>query len=133
MFVVFCLLEKKKKKSFHYLVFDSDDSLLFYSLAPDFYKLFLSVLWGGAGSEIFSLPQAPRLPSRSYPQPASCQTLTLHIPTCLTSHHGQLYRLPANPPKSSGLGRGRRGGTVSLIFQDNFFPEFGFFGLALIF
>lgn len=68
LFVVFLPFREEEKKSFRYLVFDSDDSFLFYSLA----QIFINVLYGGVGgaitgSEILSLHQAPQLPSRSYP------------------------------------------------------------------
>lgn len=96
MFVVFCLLEKEKK-SFHYLVFDSDDSFLFYSLAPNFYKLFLSVPWGRVA--YLCPPPSRSAPSQILPSSlASCQTLNLQTLTCLTSHHGHEHSLPHKTP-----------------------------------
>lgn len=81
LFVVFCLLEKKKKKSFCYLVFDSDDSFLFYS-GPDFYKLFrMSYVRGYRVRDLVSSP-SPSTPFQILPpSPTVCQTLNLlHLP-----------------------------------------------------
>lgn len=113
LFVVFCLLEKKKKKSFCYLVFDSDDSFLFYS-GPDFYKLFrMSYMGGGVpGPRACLFPKSLNSLSDPTPEPHCLPNTKSAIPASPTSHPGHEHS-----PQTSGLGRVRWGGKVSTGFS----------------
>ena len=57
LFVVFLPFREEKKKSFHYLGFDSDDSFLFYSLALIFINCFRVSCGARRGWRSFPSPE----------------------------------------------------------------------------
>lgn len=124
IFVVFCLLEKKKK-SFHYLVLDPEDSFLFCALVLVFINCFWVSFGGRDSITDLPRPQPPWLPNTkpATPPPPCCPPWPPTQP------------LPPRPPIPGEGREGVRGAQDGLpaVFMIMFLQSLGFLILSCFF